>query len=43
MERDVHKSRSFDDAARWDREQQLAMTPDERLELIRSVFARLVP
>jgi hypothetical protein len=31
MEREAHKSTSFAEAARWDREQQWSMTPDERL------------
>lgn len=33
MEREVHKTTSFRDAARWDREQQWAMTPDERIAI----------
>jgi hypothetical protein len=40
MERDAHKSRSFDDAAQWDKEQQLSMTPDERLEIARVLRIR---
>lgn len=40
----VHKSRSFKDADEWDRRQQIAMTPQERLnvarELQRRVFGR---
>ena len=30
MERTVHKSRSFREAAQWDVEQQVQMTPQER-------------
>jgi hypothetical protein len=41
MEREAHKSRSFDDANHWDREQQLAMTPDERLEIARVLRERV--
>ncbi len=33
MEREVHKSHSFADAERWDREQMWSMTPDERIEI----------
>lgn len=41
MERIAHKASSFDDAARWDREQQHAMTPDERLEVARVLRERV--
>ncbi len=40
LEREVHKAKSFDEAARWDRAQQLAMTPDERLEAARVLRER---
>jgi len=40
MEREIHKARSFDEAARWDRAQQQAMTPDERLEVARVLRER---
>jgi len=30
MERIVHKARSYEEAARWDRHQHRAMSPDER-------------
>ncbi len=33
MEREAHKSRSFADADRWDKEQHWAMTPDERFAI----------
>ena len=35
MERIVHVARSFAEAAEWDRQQQRAMTPDERLAIAR--------
>lgn len=41
MEREAHKSRSFADAAAWDREQMWAMTPDERLEIARVLRERV--
>ena len=41
MEHDAHKSTSFEDAARWDREQQWAMTPDERIEIARTLRERV--
>ena len=34
MDREAHKSTSFEDANRWDKQQQWAMTPDERLQII---------
>lgn len=40
MERDAHKSHSFVEAEQWDRQQQLAMTPDERLEIARILRER---
>jgi hypothetical protein len=40
VEREVHKSSSFEEAARWDREQQWAMTPEERLEIARILRER---
>lgn len=40
MEREVHKSKTFEDAARWDREQQWAMTPEERFEIARVLRER---
>ena len=40
MEREAHKSLSFADAARWDREQQWAMTPEERLMAARELRER---
>jgi hypothetical protein len=47
MDREAQKSRSFEDADHWDRSQQLAMTPDQRLEIARvlreRVFGRGAP
>lgn len=34
MERIVHISRSFEEAEEWDIRQNLAMTPEERLDLL---------
>jgi hypothetical protein len=41
MEREAHKSRSFADADRWDKEQQWAMTPDERLAIAKELRDRV--
>ena len=41
MEREVHKATSFADAARWDREQQWALTPEERFEIARILRERV--
>jgi len=41
MEREAHKSRSFDEAARWDRAQQRAMTPDQRLAIAKELRERV--
>jgi hypothetical protein len=41
MEREVHKSRSFEAAAAWDRRQQQAMTPDQRFEVVRILRERV--
>ena len=41
MERIGHKAESFADAARWDREQQWAMTPDERLAIAKLLQERV--
>jgi len=40
MEREAHESRSFADADRWDKEQQWAMTPDERLAIAKELRDR---
>lgn len=41
MERIAHKCTSFAEAARWDREQQWAMTPDERLAVAKELRERV--
>lgn len=41
MEREAHKARSFEEADRWDRAQQLAMTPDERFDIARTLRERV--
>ena len=43
MERVVHKSLSFKDAAEWDVRQQLAMTPQERIRAARALRKRAYP
>ncbi len=40
MERIAHKSTSFAEAARWDREQHQAMTPEERLAVAKELRER---
>jgi hypothetical protein len=39
----VHKARSFEEADRWDVEQHVAMTPDERLRAARVLKDRAYP
>jgi hypothetical protein len=41
MERIVHKARSFRDAAQWDIEQQVKMTPRERWAAARRLKERV--
>lgn len=43
MERDVHKASSFEEADRWDVNQQVAMTPAERRRAARRLKDRLFP
>jgi hypothetical protein len=43
MERVVHRALSHEDAARWDVEQHVAMTPDERLRAARVLKDRVYP
>ncbi len=43
MERIVHKSRSFEEAAEWDVEQQVAMTPQERMRAAHELKRRAFP
>jgi hypothetical protein len=40
MERVAHKSTSFAEAERWDREQHWAMTPQERLAAAKELRER---
>lgn len=40
MEREAHKSTSFEEADRWDKQQQWAMTPDERLAIAKELRDR---
>ena len=37
----VNKCRSFEDADKWDRRQQLAMTPQERIRVSRELQRRV--
>ena len=41
MERVVHIAKSFEEAEEWDIEQNLAMTPDERLEAAKELKERV--
>ena len=43
QERIVHRARGHDEAAAWDREQHLRMTPDERRDAARALKARAYP
>ena len=43
MERVVHKSRSFEEADRWDIQQQVQMTPRERMRVARQLKDRAYP
>jgi len=43
MERIVHKSRGFADADKWDVEQQISMTPQERMLAARELKFRIYP
>ncbi len=43
MERIVRKSRSFADADAWDIQQQVSMTPQERMRAARALKDRLFP
>ena len=43
MERVVHKSRSHEDAAEWDIEQHVSMSPQERLRAARELKERAFP
>ncbi|UCH96627.1 MAG: hypothetical protein JSV88_07195 [Candidatus Aminicenantes bacterium] len=41
MERIVHIAKSFEEAEQWDIEQNLAMTPDDRLEAAKELKERV--
>jgi hypothetical protein len=43
MERIVHKSRSFEEADRHDIQQQIEMTPQERMQAARALKERAYP
>jgi hypothetical protein len=43
MERIAHKAKSHEEASRWDIEQQVRMTPQERLEAARILKDRTFP
>jgi hypothetical protein len=43
MERVVHKASSHEEAHRWDVEQQVSMSPEERLRLSRQLKDRAYP
>jgi len=41
MKRIVHISRSFEEAEQWDIEQNISMTPEERLEAAKELRERV--
>jgi hypothetical protein len=43
MERVVHVSQGHEEARRWDVEQQVAMTPEERMRAARELKRRAFP
>jgi hypothetical protein len=43
MERVVHISKSFEEADEWDIQQQLAMTPEQRLQAAKELRDRFYP
>ncbi|HMB92497.1 MAG TPA: hypothetical protein VKP65_16710 [Rhodothermales bacterium] len=43
MERIVHKTYDFEDAAQWDRQQHLSLSPQERLRAARLLKDRAFP
>lgn len=43
MERIVHKSLDFKTADTWDRAQHLAMTPQERMSIAKTLKTRVYP
>ena len=43
MERVVHKSSSHEEARRWDVQQHVSMTPEERMRAARELKGRAFP
>ncbi len=43
MERVIHKAKSFKEAEDWDIEQQVSMTPEQRLRAARELRDRVYP
>jgi hypothetical protein len=43
MDRVVHISRSHDEAARWDVDQHVSMTPEERMRAAKTLKDRAYP
>ncbi|HTS16793.1 MAG TPA: hypothetical protein VMP11_04400 [Verrucomicrobiae bacterium] len=43
MERVVHKAKGFKEAEEWDIQQQIAMTPEERLRAAKELRDRVYP
>ena len=43
LERIVHKAKDFESAAEWDLQQQLRMTPQERMNVARTLKERVYP
>ena len=43
MERVVHKSNGFKEAEEWDIEQQVSMTPEQRMEIAKVLRDRAYP
>lgn len=43
MERIVHKARNFEEAEKWDIQQHISMTPQERMRAAREIRDRMFP
>ena len=43
MERVVHKASSFKEATAWDIQQQISMSPQERIQIARALNRRFYP
>ncbi len=43
MERVVHKAKSFKEADEWDIQQQISMTPEQRLQAAKELRDRVYP